>query len=108
MNHATVVLRLRGSHTDEASLESAAVDAMWATATPEDSIEHVHALVMRDRLYVTLFRISRNREETRAIATEVCRRTISASPFLSQIVHGEIRTIVLPLKPFGIDPQYEL
>jgi hypothetical protein len=104
VNHATVVLRLRGSHTDEASLESATVEATWATATPEDSIERVHAQVMRDRLYVTLFRISRNREETRAVAADVCRRTVATSPFLSQIVREEIKTIVLPLKSFGIDP----
>ncbi|QFZ20862.1 hypothetical protein [Saccharothrix syringae] len=104
MNHATVVLRLRGPHADEASLESAAVEATWATATPEDSIEHVHAQVMRDRLYVTLHRVGRDREETRAIARELCRRTIATSPFLSRVVHGEIKTIVLPLKSFGIDP----
>lgn len=104
MNHATVVLRLRGPHADEAALESATVEATWAAATPEDSIADVHVQVMRDRLYVTLFRISRNREEIRAIASEVCRRAIAASPFLSQIVQGEIKTIVLPLKSFGIDP----
>ncbi|MGM1058024.1 hypothetical protein [Saccharothrix sp. Mg75] len=104
MNHATVVLRLHGSHTDDASVENATVEATWAAATPEDSIERVHAQVVRDRLYVTLFRVSRNREETRAIAAEVCRRTIAASPFLSRVVHGEIKTIVLPLKSFGIDP----
>jgi hypothetical protein len=104
VNHATVVLLLRGSHTDEALLESVTVEATWAAATPEDSIEDVHVQVMRDRLYVTLFRISRNREEIRAIARELCRRTIATSPFLSQIVQGEIKTIVLPLKSFGIDP----
>jgi len=104
VNHATVVLRLGGPHADGAALESATVEATWAATTPEDSIEDVHAQVMRDRLYVTLFRISRNREEIRAIAREVCRRTIAASPFLSRIVQGEIKTIVLPLKSFGIDP----
>jgi hypothetical protein len=99
VNHATAVLRLRGSPVDRRRLECAAVDAVWAGATPGESVEHVHARVVRDRLHVTVFLIGRSPVETWATVTDICRRTISASPFLSRMVQGEVTTTTMSLKP---------
>lgn len=80
------------------------VDAVWATATAAESVEHVHARIIGDRLHVTVFLIDRNPAQTWAIVTDICRRTVSASPFLSRVVQGAVVTTMLSLKPFVSDP----
>ena len=84
------------------------VDAAWACAAPEESIEHVHAQVMYDRLYVTIFRVGTNYQNTQAIAARICQSVILSSSFISRYCEGRMEIAEFPLRrSYEIDPPHD-
>jgi hypothetical protein len=65
-------------------LDSATVhDIIWAFATPETGLEHVHVSAQGDHLHITLFSIARNVGEAYFVSTLTVDRACRESPLLA-------------------------
>ncbi|MGR4881462.1 hypothetical protein ACIPUC_18925 [Streptomyces sp. LARHCF249] len=81
-----------------AKLESAVVtDIVWASAMPDDDLEHVHAKTTSGRIELTFFHRTGSLADALSAAGEICRRALNSSPTLAQW-----RIAVTPQLPDGL------
>ncbi|MFI8514029.1 hypothetical protein ACIGHB_23160 [Streptomyces sp. NPDC085460] len=77
-------------------------DIVWASATPPDDLEHVHAQITSGRIELTFFHRTRNPSEAISAAREICLRALNSSPTLT---HWRIiATPQLPDARTGLGP----
>jgi hypothetical protein len=76
----TLVATNSRAHT---SLDSAAVnDVIWAFATPQTGIEHVHVVSCGTRLEIVVFCLADTEDKARSESFAVCERARANSPML--------------------------
>lgn len=85
------IVRLRATGAANLEIRGSAIhDILWARATPESGLQHVHVIVGPGTVDITIFSTSAGEDEASRRAVLACELACSGSPMLAgwQVYRG--------------------